>query len=169
MLGIPVFKYRKPPTDLVEEARKQGVHIGENCELVTMPNFSTEPYFITIGNNTRISVDVTFLTHDGGTWVLNNAEKTDYPKFGKISVGDNCFIGCKVIILPNVRIGNNCIIGAGSVVTKNIPDGEVWAGNPARFIKMTADYNKQVVKLNETQEHKDMVAYVKRTRGEELK
>ena len=33
------------------------------------------------------------------------------------------------------RIGNNCIIGAGSVVTKDIPDNEIWAGNPAKLIK----------------------------------
>ncbi|WP_051638467.1 acyltransferase [Butyrivibrio sp. NC2002] len=45
------------------------------------------------------------------------------------------FIGAHSIILKGVVIGENSIVGAGSVVTKNIPDGEVWAGNPARFIK----------------------------------
>jgi acetyltransferase-like isoleucine patch superfamily enzyme len=38
------------------------------------------------------------------------------------------------IILPGIRIGERCLIGAGAVVTKDVPDGEIWAGNPARKI-----------------------------------
>ena len=39
-------------------------------------------------------------------------------------------------VLPGCKkIGNGCVVGACSVVTKDIPDYEVWAGNPARFIK----------------------------------
>ena len=40
------------------------------------------------------------------------------PNFGKIKIGNNCFVGCNVTILPNVIIWNDCIIGAGSIVTK---------------------------------------------------
>ena len=39
------------------------------------------------------------------------------------------------IILKGVTIGENSVVGAGSVVTKDIPSGEVWAGNPAKFIR----------------------------------
>ncbi|PTP60926.1 acyltransferase [Vibrio splendidus] len=52
-----------------------------------------------------------------------------------ISIGENCFIGAGSIVLKGVNIGNNVVVGAGSVVTKNIPDNEVWAGNPCRYIK----------------------------------
>lgn len=45
------------------------------------------------------------------------------------------FVGTKTIICNAVTIGEGAIVGAGSIVTKNIPDNEVWAGNPARFIK----------------------------------
>ena len=38
-------------------------------------------------------------------------------------------------ILPGITIGENAMIGAGSVVTKNVPAGEIWVGNPARFLK----------------------------------
>lgn len=50
-------------------------------------------------------------------------------------INDNVFIGARCIILKGVTIGSKSIIGAGSVVTKNIPEGEIWAGNPAKFIK----------------------------------
>lgn len=45
------------------------------------------------------------------------------------------FIGAGSIILKGVSIGRKSIVGAGSVVTKNIPDNEIWAGNPAKFIR----------------------------------
>ena len=51
-------------------------------------------------------------------------------------IGDDVWIGRNVTILPGCKIiGTGCVIGACSVVTKDIPDYEVWAGNPARFIK----------------------------------
>ena len=51
---------------------------------------------------------------------------------GSVEIGENCFIGAKSVIREHIKIGNNVTIGMGSVVTKNIPDGEVWAGNPAK-------------------------------------
>ena len=52
-----------------------------------------------------------------------------------VIIHDNVFIGAHSIILKGVEIGENSIVGAGSVVTKPIPASEVWAGNPARFIR----------------------------------
>lgn len=54
---------------------------------------------------------------------------------GDVYIGDNAFIGARTIISKPIKIGKNAVVGAGSVVTKDIPDGEVWAGNPARFIR----------------------------------
>lgn len=45
--------------------------------------------------------------------------------------------GCTV--LKGVIIGEKSIIAAGSVVTRNVPNGEVWGGNPAKFIKHIED------------------------------
>lgn len=39
------------------------------------------------------------------------------------------------LVVKPVTIGEDAIVGAGSIITKDIPDGEVWAGNPARFIR----------------------------------
>jgi len=48
-------------------------------------------------------------------------------------------IGANCTILPGVRVGRNSLIGAGSVVVKDVPPGEVYAGNPAKFLKKIED------------------------------
>jgi|ERR1700733_13398104 len=52
-----------------------------------------------------------------------------------ITIGDDVFIGANSIILKGVLVGDRAVIGAGSVVTKSIPSDEIWAGNPAKFIR----------------------------------
>ena len=54
---------------------------------------------------------------------------------GEVVIEENVFIGANCTILKGVTIGNNSIVGACSVVTKSIPPNEIWAGNPAKFIK----------------------------------
>ena len=52
-----------------------------------------------------------------------------------VIIGDDVWIGGRVIILPGVKIGSHSIIGAGSVVTKDVPDYAIVAGNPAMVKK----------------------------------
>ena len=52
-----------------------------------------------------------------------------------VEIKEGAFVGAHSIILKGVTIGKHSIIGAGSVVANNVPDGEIWAGNPARFIR----------------------------------
>ena len=54
---------------------------------------------------------------------------------GSVAIGDNTFIGINASIREHVKIGSNCVIGMGSVVLHDVPDGETWAGAPARRIK----------------------------------
>ena len=56
-------------------------------------------------------------------------------KSAPVIIKKGAFIGSRCIILKGVTVGEEAIIGAGSVVTKDIPDGEIWAGNPAKYIK----------------------------------
>lgn len=63
-----------------------------------------------------------------------------YQEEKTVIIGDDVWIGGRVIILPGVHIGNHCVIGAGSVVTRDIPDWAIAAGNPARVKK----YRKEV-------------------------
>ena len=59
----------------------------------------------------------------------------DTPITRPIKFGRNVWLGRSVIVLPGVSIGDNSVVGAGSVVAKSIPANEVWAGNPAMFVK----------------------------------
>jgi acetyltransferase-like isoleucine patch superfamily enzyme len=52
-----------------------------------------------------------------------------------IIIGNDVFIGANSIIMKGVTIGDKSVIGAGSVVTRDIPGAEIWAGNPAKFIR----------------------------------
>ena len=51
---------------------------------------------------------------------------------------------CSYIICSDVEIGDNSIIGAGSIVTKNVPPNQIWAGNPAKFIKERQNKTKNI-------------------------
>lgn len=67
----------------------------------------------------------------------DRADGTDIQKrkIKPVVIGDYVFIGMNSIILKGTTIGEKSVIGAGSVVSSNIPASEIWAGNPARFIK----------------------------------
>lgn len=63
---------------------------------------------------------------------IHNGDKQVKSK--EVRICEGAFIGAHTIILKGVAVGRHSIIGAGSVVTKNVPDGEIWAGNPAQKI-----------------------------------
>ena len=65
---------------------------------------------------------------------IDNKERRHYSR-GKVHIRKNAYIGANTVICKPVIIGEGAIVGASSVVTKDIPSYEVWAGNPARFIK----------------------------------
>lgn len=57
----------------------------------------------------------------------------------KTLIGNDVWIGSNCLIKSGVRVGNGSIIGMGSVLTKNVDDYEIWAGNPAIFIRKRFD------------------------------
>ena len=95
---------------------------------------------ITIGNYVNIGAGCLIVDSDFHSldW-RDRLDGTDIAKKknSPVVIKDLAFIGAHCIILKGVTIGEKSIIGAGSVVVKNVPDGEIWAGNPAVFIKKT--------------------------------
>lgn len=117
-------------------------NLGKNVSIIGPANFGSEPYLITIGDNTTISFDCAFVTHDAATRVIRNLPdgNPETVIYGPIYIGRNCFIGCRTVVLPGVTIGDNCIIGAGSIVNKNIPSNTVAAGVPCEIICTLEEY-----------------------------
>lgn len=131
----------------VKYAESLGVRMNGNVTIygTSYFMFSAEPYLVTLGDNVFISVDASFVCHDGSTLPFRR-DIPDLELAGEIVVGDNVFIGTRALILPGVSIGSNCIIGANSVITKDVPDNTVVAGNPGRVIKSIDDFLEKAQK-----------------------
>jgi acetyltransferase-like isoleucine patch superfamily enzyme len=121
--------------------RRAGLCLPEDCRLADVPHFDSEPYLITIGHHVAIAAEVSFITHDGGTYVFRDQERyRRVLKFGRITIKDNCVIGQRVLILPGVTIGPNSVVAAGSVVSRNVPPDVLAAGNPAKPVMTITQY-----------------------------
>lgn len=108
-----------------------GSHVGiSNSALISASKITIDDD-VMIGGSCKIW-DTDF--HSSEYEMRVRDKDTDYPS-KPIHIKKGAFIGGDSIILKGVTIGEKSIVGAGSVVTKDIPDGEIWAGNPAKFIK----------------------------------
>jgi acetyltransferase-like isoleucine patch superfamily enzyme len=83
-----------------------------------------------IGGGCKI-YDTDFHSVDAKKRLDNNRDVPTRP----VVIGKRVFIGGHTLILKGVTIGDEAVIGAGSIVTRDVPVGEIWAGNPARFIR----------------------------------
>lgn len=131
-------------------AISQGIVLGAGTRVVGDVSFGSEPYLISIGENCLITDGVKFVTHDGGVqvpFIKGGAFMHEiYGRkvlAGRISLGDNIFIGNGVIALLGTTIGDNVLVGAGSVLKGNYPSNCVVAGVPAKVICSIEDYYKR--------------------------
>ena len=111
------------------------LQIGDNCGFSGTSIYVSQKVsigkFCNFGGNTFIW-DTDFHPVNYLDRRIHNVNKIES---SPIIIGDDVFVGANTMILKGVTIGDRAIIGAGSVVTKNIPADEIWAGNPASFIK----------------------------------
>lgn len=94
---------------------------------------------ITIGHHVNIGNGTIIMDNDlhSTDWETRSDRSADtmHCISKPVIIEDHVFVGARSIILKGVTIGEKSIVAAGSVVTHNIPSGEIWGGNPARFIK----------------------------------
>lgn len=121
----------------IDWLRSKGVRVGSGCHIWAPGSVmidTTRPSLVEIGNNVYITANTTILTHGFDWVVLRNHYGDVLASSGKVTIGNNVFVGLGATITKGVHIGDNSIIGAGSVVTKSFPPMSVIAGNPARLI-----------------------------------
>ncbi len=140
----------------IRKSKNAKIKLGKDCVvqeyvffLLTMPN----PYLeigdnvsigrssiiaikdnLKIGSNTEISANVFICDQshgiESGKLITNQNSVIE-----KVSIGEDVWIGTGTVILKGVHIGSGSVIGANSVVNKSIPNNEIWAGNPAKFVR----------------------------------
>ena len=123
--------------------------IGNNCNICSHCFIEND---VVIGNNVTIKCGVQIwdgIEIEDDVFIGANVTFTNdlYPrsknpdwKLLKTRICKGASIGAGSTILPGIEIGENAMIGAGSVITKNVPAGEVWVGNPARFVKKIEEF-----------------------------
>ncbi len=111
---------------------QKSAKVGKNCK-ISSHTFICEG--VTIKDDAFIGHNVTFINdkYPEATNQRGNLQAEEDWSVVPTIVEEGASIGSGVTILCDVTIGTGAIIGAGSVVTRDIPAGEIWAGNPARF------------------------------------
>lgn len=134
LLKNVIYRFRGEYT--TEKLVSMGMKIGKNFNRLN--GVILDPghcWLIEIGNNVTIAPRVHILCHDASTKTF-----LGYTKIGRVTIGDNVFIGAESVILPGVCIGNNVVIGANSTVTHSVPENSVVAGSPAKVICSLNEY-----------------------------
>lgn len=117
--------------------------IGENCNICAHCFIEND---VVIGHNVTVKCGVYLwdgIVIEDNVQIGPNVTFTNdrYPRakqsfvLQRTLIKKNASIGAASIILGGITIGENAMVGAGSLVTKDIPDGELWFGNPAKFIR----------------------------------
>lgn len=142
-----------------EILRKLIPDLGENCTILS-PFVTDYGYYSRIGHDTFINHNA-YLMDGGGITIghhcfigpncgmytavhplIAEERNAGLEQALPITIGDNCWIGADVTILPGVTIGSNVVIGAKSVVTKDIPDNVVAVGNPCRVMRSITEKDR---------------------------
>lgn len=116
------------------------VHFGDGV----YANFGltcVDDTYIYVGSHTLFGPNVVLAT--AGHPMLPELRKHGIQYNMPIHIGENCWLGAGVIVVPGVTIGDNVVIGASSVVTKDIPSNSVAMGTPCRVVRQINDHDKE--------------------------
>jgi len=108
---------------------------------------------VIIGDRVQVGPNVGIFTAGHETSILSRRKMVEFGQV--VRIGDDCWIGGHVVIMPGVTIGEGCTIGAGSVVTKDIPPLSVAMGSPCRVRKTIQSADEE--ENDPTNPYRDMV------------
>ena len=123
------------------------IRIGSGCVIGESLTISCGGS-VTIGDGTGIGERATIVDqhHAPESWLRPALEAGVAPHWGwetrdahPVSIGNGCWLGVNVVVMPGVTIGDGCVIGANSVVTTDIPPYSLAAGMPATVIRSFRD------------------------------
>ena len=118
--------------------------IGQNCNICSHCFIEND---VIVGDNVTIKCGVQLwdgLRVEDNVFIGSNVSfindkfprSKHYPEsISKTTIREGASIGAGTVVLCGIEIGEKAMVGAGSVVTKDVPAGELWIGNPARFVK----------------------------------
>lgn len=134
--NVSAYSYVGSGTEVICSDIGKFCSIGHSCAIGlahhSMNNISTSPIFTEVRNGT------------GYSWTNSNTHKAAQ----RVTIGNDVWIGIRVIVIGGVKIGNGVIIGAGTIVTKDIPDYAIVVGVPAKIIRYR--FEKSIIdRLNE--------------------
>ena len=143
ILGIGDNRIRQKVADLILSKKKTILNVIHPSSIIS--NYAT----FGTGNFIAASVTVNALAKIADNCILNTGCIVEHEcsiesgahiapgtvLAGNVTVGRNSFIGANTVVKQGVKIGDGVTIGAGSVVIKDIPDNEIWVGNPAKKLK----------------------------------
>jgi acetyltransferase-like isoleucine patch superfamily enzyme len=113
---------------------QKNASVGADCK-ISSHSFVCEG--VHIGDRVFIGHNVTFINDIYPRATGEDGQLQDESDWEVVEthVGDGASIGSSVTLLAGITIGSGAMVGAGSVVTKNVGEREIWAGNPARFVR----------------------------------
>lgn len=111
----------------------KNIHLGDHSGIGKNCHIGGNTY---IGNHVMMGPEVVIYTQNHCMDRTDiTMDKQGFQPSKPVHIGDDVWLGRRVMIMPGVTIGDGCVIGAGAVVAKDIPPYSVAVGNPVRIIK----------------------------------
>ena len=125
-----------------------GAKVG-NAVKIRPSAFISYPWNLSVGEGTFIGdhVHIDSLTRvsvgahvslSNYVYIASGTHDYKVPSFDlvlrPVTIEDQCWLAVQTTVLPGVTMSKGCVVGARSLVTRSVPENEVWAGTPARFM-----------------------------------
>jgi acetyltransferase-like isoleucine patch superfamily enzyme len=129
LIKVGEFTYGHEAIQLMSWGEGTSVNIGKFCSIA-------QEVRIFLGGNHNSDWISTYPFGHINQAIFGEHRNEGHPSTkGDVSIGNDVWIGFGATIMSGVSIGSGAIIAANSHVVKDVPEYEIWGGNPARFIK----------------------------------